>query len=171
MRITTKKGDKGKTDLFKGPRVYKDNLQVEIFGNIDELNSYLGLLKAQSKRRKIKNIVEGIQKDLFLIGSEIGLEPKYMEKLDKKTGKAAVRKVEKLIEGLERKIKVKKDFYLPGQTVESAIIDIARVIARRAERRVVSLSRRKPLKNKNILIYLNRLSDFLFLLARSSEKR
>ncbi len=169
MPITTKKGDQGKTDLFKGKRVYKDNLRVEIFGNIDELNAYLGFAKACSKTKKNKDIIENIQRDLFILCSEIATKPKYAKELEKRISKRQVKKLENLIRDLEKKVKLKGDFYVCGQNLTSASIDIARVIARRTERRVVSLNRKKALSSKNILIYLNRLSDFLYLLSRFAE--
>ncbi len=171
MSITTKKGDQGKTDLFKGEKVYKDNLRVEIVGNIDELNAYLGFAKACNKTKKNKDILEDIQRDLFILGSEIAAKSKYVKELKKIISKRQVKKLENLIRDLEKKVKLKGDFYVCGQNSTSAGIDIARVIARRTERRVVSLLRKKALSNKNILIYLNRLSDFLFLLARVSENK
>ncbi len=167
-KITTKKGDKGRTNLYSGRRVDKDSLQVEALGSIDELNSYLGLLKAQDKRKKIKSIIENIQRDLFLIGAEVAVSTSYRKKLAKKINKKEIDKIERLIKDFEQKISLKKDFSLPGQNLASASTDIARVIARRAERRVVSLWKRKLLRNPSILIYLNRLSDLLFLLARAN---
>ncbi|MCF7874186.1 MAG: cob(I)yrinic acid a,c-diamide adenosyltransferase [Candidatus Omnitrophica bacterium] len=169
MSIVTKNGDKGKTSFYKGKRVYKDHPCVEICGNIDELNSYLGFAKVQLKKRKDKEIINQIQKDLFLICAEIVTKPKQLKKLTKRINKKKVKKIEELIKNLENKIKLKKDFYIPGKNLKSASLDIARAIARRTERRIVSLSRKKSLKNLNILAYLNRLSDFLFLLARTTS--
>jgi ATP:cob(I)alamin adenosyltransferase len=168
MSIVTKRGDRGKTSLPGSRRVYKDNLYVEISGSIDELNSYLGFAKTKLKKNNYKNIVEQIQKDLFLIGPELSMGIKYLKKLDKRISKVQVKRIEKSIKVLENKVKLKKSFYLPGQNPESASLDIARAVARRTERRVVSLNKKRPLKNKDVLIYLNRLSDLLFLLARAT---
>lgn len=171
MSIVTKTGDKGKTSFCKGKKVYKDHLCVETCGNIDELGSYLGFAKVQLKKRKDKEIINQIQKDLFLICAEIVTDPKQIKKITKKIDKEKVKKIEELIKNLETKIKLKKDFYIPGNNLKSSSLDVARAIARRTERRVVSLSKKRPLKNPNILIYLNRLSDLLFILARLSENK
>lgn len=170
MNIVTKKGDKGKTSLYRGKTVYKDELRVEIFGTIDELNSYLGVSKAYSKRKKDRAEIEAVQKDLFIINSEIATESKGLKELKRRINASDVKKIENLINNLAKKIKLGKDFYLSGQNLYSASLDVARAITRRVERRIVSLSKKKQLKNKNILIYLNRLSDFLFLLARQANK-
>lgn len=167
MAIYSKSGDKGKTSLYKGRRVYKDNLGIEALGSIDEVNSYLGLIKACNKFKEVKNIIEGIQKDLISISAEIFAGSKTRKGIRREQ----IEKLEKLIFDSGKKINLKKDFYLPGQNPTSASLDIARVVARKAERRVISLYRKKLLENPNILIYLNRLSDLLFLLARSSEVR
>ncbi|MCF7876796.1 MAG: cob(I)yrinic acid a,c-diamide adenosyltransferase [Candidatus Omnitrophica bacterium] len=171
MSIVTKNGDKGKTSFCKGKRVYKDHPCVEACGNIDELNSYLGFAKVQLKKRKDKEIINQIQKDLFLICAEIVTDPKQVKKITKRIDKGKIKKIEELIENLENKIKLKKDFYIPGKNLKSASLDIARVVARRTERRVVSLNKKSPLKNTDVLVYLNRLSDLLFLLARVSGNK
>lgn len=167
--ITTKKGDKGKTNLYGKKRVDKDDPRVEAFGSIDELSSYLGLLKSQEKRREVKNIIETIQKDLLFVGSEIAIGVKFKEKIAKKITKKEISKLEGLIRDFEQRVVLKKEFYLPGENFQSAVIDIARTIVRKAERRVVVLGKKELLKNSDILIYLNRLSDLFFLLARYSE--
>ncbi len=171
MSITTKTGDKGKTSLYQGGRVSKDNLRVELCGGVDELCSYLGLAKSLLKPKKVKNIIESIQKDLFIIGSEIASETKFLKKLKNKINKADVNRLEKIIKELEAKNKVRsRCFYLPGQNAVSAALDISRTITRRIERRITTSLRKKIIKNNYILIYLNRASDLLFLLARSQEK-
>jgi ATP:cob(I)alamin adenosyltransferase len=171
MSIVTKGGDRGKTSLPGSRRVYKDNLYIEISGSIDELNSYLGSAKAQLKLRKDKEIINQIQKDLFLICAEIVTDSKQIKKITKRINKEKVEKIEELIKKFETKIKLKKEFYIPGKNIESASLDVARAVARRIERRVVSLNKKRPLKNTDVLVYLNRLSDLLFLLARTSENK
>lgn len=171
MGITTKTGDKGKTSLYKGGRVSKDDLRIESCGSLDELCAYLGLVRSILRSKKEKRIIESIQKDLFVIGSEIACPIKLSPKLEKRIGKTNTVKIDEAIEDLEKSKKFKNDsFYLPGESIVSSFLDIARTVTRRVERRITTLLRKKIITNKYILIYLNRASDFLFLLARSQEK-
>jgi len=170
MGIVTKKGDKGKTSLYQGKRVGKDHIRMEACGTIDELSSYLGLAKSMVKSKKIINIIESIQKDLFILDTEIVTEGLALKKLKKRIDSSFVDRLDRVILDLEEKKGLKtKCFQLPGAGSVSSIFDISRTIARRAERRVATLGRKKLLSNKSILIYLNRLSDLLYLLARLSE--
>jgi len=158
MKISTKRGDNGTTSLLYGSRVKKDSLRIEACGALDELNSFLGLCKNRLKNKKWVNLITRIQKDLFLAGSETVCRGNDAFRLRKKIGCGEVRQLERSIEELERRHKCGA-FVLPGANDISAHLDIARTVARRAERRVVAL------------VYLNRLSDLLFLLARSCESR
>ena len=172
MKISTKSGDNGLTSLLCGERVRKDNLRVEMCGALDELNSFLGLSKSLLKDRAARRLIGKVQQDLFAIGSEIAASISYAYKLPNRIEEANVRGLELFIEKLEKKCRSKRSsFILPGKNTLSATLDIARSIARRAERRTVTLSNRGKLKNKHIIIYLNRLSDLLYLLARSCEGR
>ena len=170
MSIVTKKGDKGMTSLYRGRRVSKDHIRIEACGTIDELSSYLGLSKSMIKNRKISNIIESIQKDLFILCTEIVTETKALEKLKKRIDNSFTNYLDKAIKGLEEEKGIRiKCFKRSGENSISSILDICRTIARRAERRVIALRRKRLLSNKHILSYLNRLSDLLFLLARASE--
>jgi len=172
MGIVTKKGDKGKTSLYQGKPVSKDHIRIEVCGTIDELSSYLGLAKSMIKNRKIGGIVESIQKDLFILCAEIVTEAKALGKLKKRIDSSFIDCLDKAILGLENKKGLGvRCFQLPGASPVSSVLDISRTIARRAERRIVTLVRKKLLSNKNILVYLNRLSDLLYLLARLSKNR
>lgn len=172
MSITTKTGDNGKTSLSFGQRVFKDDLRVEAYGTLDELCSFLGLSKSLVKDRATKEIVEDIQRDLFVMGAEIATLPKYFNRLQKRINTGYVVKLEKLIREWESKKKFKACcFYLPGENTISSSFDVSRTIARRAERMLVGLKRKNIIKNSDMVIYLNRLSDLLFLFARNSEKR
>ncbi len=150
----------------------KDHLRIEICGNLDELNSYLGLSKSLIKTKKIKKIIESIQKDLFIIGSEIATEILFINKLKQRIDCKFIKRLEECIDQLEKTRPLTKGcFCLPGKNLPSSTMDIARTITRRLERRVVSLKKRKQLKNGFILIYLNRLSDLLYLLAHKPKKK
>ena len=172
MGIVTKKGDKGKTSLYQGKRVSKDHIRMETCGTIDELSSYLGLAKSMIRNRKIGGIIESIQKDLFILGTEIVTETKTLNKLKRRIDSSFIDCLEKAILDLEEKKGLRiRCFQLPGASSASSVLDISRTIARRLERRVTTLGRKKFLSNKCILIYLNRLSDLLYLLARFSSTK
>ena len=170
MKISTKTGDSGVTSLLYGKRVKKDRLRIEACGVLDELNSFLGLCRSRLKNKKWVSLITRIQRDLFLAGSETVCRGNDAFRLRKKIGHGEVRRLEKSIEELERRHKC-GSFVLPGTNDISAHFDIARTVARRAERRVVALKNRGYVRNSHILVYLNRLSDLLFLLARSCEGR
>ena len=143
---------------------------MEACGTLDELSSYLGLAKSMIKSKNIINIIESIQKDLFILGAEIATEAKALKKLKKRIGNSFIDCLDKVILGLEEKKGLKiKCFQLPGASSISSILDISRTIARRLERRATTLDRKKLISNKYILVYLNRLSDLLYLIARSSK--
>lgn len=167
MGIVTKKGDKGKTSLFAGGFVDKDHVIVEACGTLDELCSFLGMAKSFLKNRSAKNILEDIQNDLFIVGAEVSCKAGLAGRLKKRMNSVYVARLDKIIGKLEKKNQLRKIFCLPGENSLSGVLDVARTIARRAERRVVTLSKKRMLKNPHILVYLNRLSDLLYLLARS----
>ncbi|UCC94555.1 MAG: cob(I)yrinic acid a,c-diamide adenosyltransferase [Candidatus Omnitrophota bacterium] len=172
MNIVTKKGDRGITSLCGGRRVKKDHIRVEVCGMLDELSSFLGLSKSLVNNNEMKKIIGSIQKDLFIIGAEIATESKLIKHLKKRIDNDSIRSLDGIIENLERKRKSKKRcFVMPGSTVISSILDIARTITRRVERKTVALKRRKMLNNPSLFTYLNRLSDLLYLLARSCERK
>ncbi len=167
MSIVTKKGDKGKTSLYQGKMVSKDHIRIEACGSLDELSSHLGLVKSIANRKNIVNLIESIQKDLFILSTEVVTEIKILGKLKKRIDSSFISRLDKSILEIEEKKGLKiKGFRLPGSSPISSILDISRTIARRVERRITTLSRKKLLNNKHILVYLNRLSDLLYLLAR-----
>jgi len=171
MSITTKKGDKGFTCLCGGSKVAKDDIRMDICGSLDELNSFLGVSKVIIKTKNIKLLIESIQKDLFVIGSEIATPLTATKRLKNTIKLKSIQELQQHINSLENKKVIKdKCFSLSGGNLASSSLDVARTIARRLERRVVTLNRRKLLKNRNILVYLNRLSDLLYLLARKYAK-
>jgi cob(I)alamin adenosyltransferase len=164
MPIYTKFGDKGKTALHTGKTVSKGSVRVEAYGNLDELNSFLGIVLSQLKNRRIKKEILNIQNDLFAIGASLaGPGEKGYEKLAQKL-KVRVTEFEKEIDFLTPKMPKLKNFILPsGKT--GSLLHYSRTIARRAERRTVALAEKEQVLSE-ILIYLNRLSDLLFTFAR-----
>ena len=149
----------------------KDDPRIEFEGVLDELCSYLGVCKSLLKNVAIKKHLGSIQKDLFVIGSEVATASRFLKKLSRRVSKTDNEWLYKLIEDIEAKRRPQdRTFILPGENTVSSVLDVSRTIARRAERRAVTLTKKRVLKNPYILIYLNRLSDLLYLMARASEK-
>ncbi len=161
MAIYTRTGDKGKTSLFDGKRVLKSDKKVETYGTVDELNSAIGAASAFIKVRLVNKELEEIQNDLLEIGSSLAVSTALpVDQL-----KDRPQELEKLIDKLTKQLPPLNQFILPGGGKGGSLLHVARTIARRAERRVVSLSRTENIDNI-IIIYLNRLSDLLFTMAR-----
>lgn len=170
MRIYTKTGDLGETGLIGGQRVSKDHMRVEAYGTVDELNSALGIARAQLKHDPfMDSLLTEIQNTLFDMGAEIASPPERAERFavidDEK-----VSTLESAIDTLEEELEPLKQFILPGGSEAAAFLHLARCICRRAERRVATLSTTAPL-NGALLRYLNRLSDLLFVMARAANHR
>ena len=171
MSIRTGKGDKGFTSLlFKG-HISKDSPYIKAVGNLDELNSQLGLIKAKVKSKNEKDIIERIQRAIYVISSEIAIGLEEKKKHGPILKKEDANWVESVVYELEGKVKLKNYFYTPGENELSAIIDIARTVARRAERSVVGLFKKEKIKNENILSYMNCISDILYIMARERGQK
>ncbi len=161
MSIYTRKGDSGKTTNFSGECVDKDCQSIEALGTIDELNSLLGVIASDLADSELKKKIEEVQKELFTIGLEIiGGGKRY-----KQIGSSEVSKLESWINEYEEKMPVLNHFIIPGGDHTAARFHVARTVCRRAERRVVEMGKKEKINGNNI-IYLNRLSDFLFIAAR-----
>lgn len=167
MKIYTKSGDTGETGLFGGDRVSKASLRIEAYGTIDELNSFIGLAVTEILNREVKELLQDLQQKLFTLGSDLATPD------NEKTKKYNIPRVteefyieaEKAIDYFESKLEELKNFILPGGSKAAAHLHICRTVCRRAERRVVELSSSEDI-NKNIVIFLNRLSDLFFVLSR-----
>ncbi len=160
------------TSLYCGERVSKDSVRVDACGTLDELSSFLGLSKSLIKERKDRLIIEDIQRDLFVMCAEIATKPEFLTRLGKKVNKSYVVNLEKIIAQLEKEKALKQScFCLPGGNTVSGSLDVARTVCRRAERLTVKLKKKGTLLNDFILVYLNRLSDLCFLLARAYDKK
>lgn len=176
MKIYTKTGDKGTTALFGGTRVPKDHLRIESYGTIDELNSYIGLIKDQNVDVHTEQSLIKIQHDLFTLGAMLATPP---EKETLKSGKerlnilkineSSTSFLEKEIDAMNNELPQMTHFILPGGHQTVSFCHIARCICRRSERLAVTLDAQEAL-NPDILMYLNRLSDYLFVLARKLSK-
>jgi len=176
MKIYTKTGDKGTTALFGGTRVSKNHLRIESYGTVDELNSYIGLIKDQAIDNQTKHILVKIQNDLFTLGSMLAT-PSEKETL--KNGKErlnipkitseSVTYLENTIDEINSTLPQMTHFILPGGHQAVSFCHIARCVCRRSERLSVELNDLENINNE-ILKYLNRLSDYLFMLARKLSK-
>ncbi len=165
MKIYTKKGDSGHTSLIDGQIVNKHNLSVDAYGTLDELNSFLGLLKDYIKDETIKDILNNIQPKLFSIGSILA-SGKNQDILDKvKIEKKDVEYIESHIDSMNYELPDLKNFIIPGGHKISSYSHVCRSICRRAERRISELNNEQSV-DPNILSYINRLSDFFFVLSR-----
>jgi len=174
MKTFNKRGDKGETSLFLGPRVPKSDPHCEAYGTVDEAVAALGLARALSRKQKIRDILFGVQKDLFVLAGELATPPEAYERLAQKypvITDGDVQRLEGLINDLERMVKMPERFVIPGDSSASAAIHLARATIRRAERRVVSLQKDGQVPNKEVLKYLNRLADLLFTLSMYEETR
>lgn len=166
MKIYTKTGDDGQTGLFGGVRVNKDDPRVEAYGTVDETNALLGVAAAASQSESITRELARIQAELFSLGAELACDPTKRSKLEMPfIDTASIARLEQTIDELDGQLDPLKTFVLPGGTLAAAVLHQARTVCRRAERRVLSVQKTAELK-KELLIYLNRLSDLLFVMAR-----
>ena len=165
MKIYTKTGDKGDTSLFGGQRVPKDALRIEAYGTVDELNSGLGVVRADNANSEIDKILGHVQNQLFCLGADLATPRSTEKKSIKRIEPKDVQALEKSIDSLEPKLKPLRSFILPCGLPTAARLQFARTVCRRAERIVVRLSRNEDI-GEPIIVYLNRLSDLLFVLAR-----
>ena len=173
MKIYTKTGDQGQTGLFGGGRVSKDDPRVEAYGDVDELNAVLGLARALEMMPRIDEVLVPIQRDLFSIGALLSTPD--LEKMHDHLAKAQVddgriRELEQAIDACDRELEPLRAFIVPGGTSKAAALHVARTVCRRAERRVIHLQRNVEIP-QIVVIYLNRLSDLLFTLARVANTR
>ena len=174
MKIYTKKGDEGKTGLYGGARLYKDDIRIESYGTVDELNSSIAVVSAYFHNTEIDIVISEIQSRLFTIGAQLATDPsKSITPLDILDSDILL--LENEIDRMNLSLQPLKAFILPGGSKAIALCHVARTVCRRAERRVVSLLRNEKTNgnSKAIVQYLNRLSDYLFTLARfiASEQK
>ncbi|MEZ2334443.1 cob(I)yrinic acid a,c-diamide adenosyltransferase [Mucilaginibacter sp. RCC_168] len=165
MKIYTKTGDKGFTSLIGGTRVAKHHIRIESYGTVDELNSYIGLIRDQDITDHDKDILKQIQDRLFTIGSSLAADPERSKMVIPDLYMTDVELLEQEMDAMNEKLPELRHFILPGGNNTISFCHIARCICRRAERITVHLAEESPVDEK-VNIYLNRLSDYLFTLAR-----
>ncbi len=165
MKIYTKTGDSGTTSLFGGKRVSKSELRIEAYGTVDELNAHIGLVRDQPVNAATKDVLIEIQDRLFTIGSILATEPGNTRVKTPTLAEADIQFLEKQIDNMEATLPPMKSFVLPGGHPSVSFCHIARTVCRRAERLVIALNQQESVDQLAIK-YLNRLSDYLFVLSR-----
>ncbi|HEX6223813.1 MAG TPA: cob(I)yrinic acid a,c-diamide adenosyltransferase [Chryseolinea sp.] len=165
MKIYTKTGDQGTTALFGGKRVSKSDLRIDAYGTVDELNSFIGLVRDQEVNQKRKDELIQIQNTLFIIGAVLATEPGNVKVKVPALSEGQIHFLEKEIDVMEAELQPLRSFILPGGHTSISLCHVARTVCRRAERISTALHEQEQV-DKLVLKYLNRLSDYLFVLSR-----
>jgi cob(I)alamin adenosyltransferase len=174
MKIYTRTGDRGDTGLFGGGRVSKNHPRVEAYGEVDELNATIGFARSVEAMPRVDEVLVPIQRDLFSIGALLATpdREKMRQHLEKaRIDDQRIGELERAIDDGDRELEPLRAFVMPGGTPKSAALHLARTVCRRAERRVVALADSESDIPPLVVIYLNRLSDLLFTLARVANRR
>ena len=169
MKIYTKKGDSGYTSLIGGTRVAKHHLRIESYGTVDELNSYMGLIRDHNENPELKEVILEVQDRLFTIGSQLAADPEKSKMKLPEVYESDVKFLEDQIDKMDEELEPMRSFVLPGGHPVISSTHIARCVCRRAERITVHLAENETV-DEIIMRYLNRLSDFLFTLSRKLSK-
>ena len=173
MPIYTRSGDDGTTGLLFGGRVSKSDLRCDAYGMADQAVSALGLARALSNDDRVKEIILEIQREMFTLGAELATLPENMEQFAKYFKAISAERIDQLeayIDELNEKVELPPKFIIPGASAASGDLDLARTALRTAERRIVELDARDTIPNPNILKYVNRLADLLFMLGRYEDR-
>ncbi len=168
MKIYTKTGDEGDTGLQGGKRISKSSERIRAYGNVDEVNSVLGLVLSHKIDQDVEELIKKIQNELFVLGSD--LSNPDMDDKQNRISKNMIEDLEKKIDEYEKELPLLSNFILPGGANSASLIQLARTVTRRAETNVVSLSNTEKI-NTECQVYLNRLSDLLFVIGRVLNKR
>lgn len=169
MKIYTRKGDSGETSLVGGQRVPKDALRIEAYGSVDELNALLGVVRATKPTGEIDNLVRQLQEELFVLGADLATPQSEQSKKIPRIEQRHIDFLERQIDRMDGQLTPLTTFILPGGSQTGAQLHVARTVCRRAERLTVRLSKQEAI-NPLTVVYLNRLSDLLFTLARYANK-
>jgi len=175
-KIYTKTGDDGRTGLFGGGRVSKDHVRVEAYGDVDELNAVIGVARSVEMMPRVDEVLAPVQRDLLAIGALLATPhpEKHKEELEKaRISDTRIAQLEQAIDDGELELETLKAFILPGGTPKAAALHVARTVCRRAERAIIRLqgSEKENAVPPVVIVYLNRLSDLLFVLARVANRR
>lgn len=169
MSITTRNGDGGRTRLYSGEEVAKDAPEVNACGDLDELGSLLGVARLHAARSETRQTLLDIQRALFIVAAEVATRRDRVDMLAARVDEGMVTALDRACTGLEARIEMPGGFVIAGGNAAGAYLDLARAVARRCERRIIGLSRRTGMDNPALLAWVNRLSDYLWLLARLEE--
>jgi len=170
MKIYTRGGDTGETGLLSGERVQKDDPRVKTYGSLDELQSHLGLARSLTDEEIVGSVLYEIQRDIFVAGSELASAPERLSHLRRRLGTPEVSRLEEIIDAFTDRYGLPQGFVVPGRSPDSAALHVARAVCRRCERLIVLLNRQTR-AYAELIVYFNRLSDLLFVLAWSLEVR
>src|SRR5437588_2914818 len=168
-KVTTGTGYTGHTGLLGEQRVPKYDPRPATFGTVDEATSALGLARAMAQDAKVKQIIYQVQQELYLLMGELATPPENYEKMGLRMTAEHVKRLEQVEEALKQEVEIPNKFIIPGDAVDGAALDLARTIIRRAERMAVKLLHDGIIQNGEVVRYLNRLSDLVFILARYIE--
>jgi cob(I)alamin adenosyltransferase len=172
VKIYTKRGDDGTTGLLYGGRIGKDDPRTEAYGTTDEAVAALGVARVHIADSQLADLVLRLQRELFVVGAELATATENADKLtpgETQVTSDMVEELERLIDAYTARIRMPQEFIIPGESRGSAFLDVARAVIRRAERRVVEAQGAGLVKNNEVVRYLNRLSDLVFVLARYEE--
>jgi cob(I)alamin adenosyltransferase len=166
-KIYTRGGDKGKTSLVGGFRVPKTHLRIEAYGTVDELNSFIGLLIAEVEDQDTRDLLQFVQSKLFTVGSYLATDPSKTEyKIESQITGDSIKKIEEAIDRIDDRLPKLQSFVLPGGSRSAALAHVCRTVCRRAERKIYHLAEAETVEEP-VLVFMNRLSDLLFVIARS----
>ena len=168
-KVTTGTGDTGYTGLLGEQRVPKYDPRPDTFGTVDEATSALGLARALTSNTEVKQIIYQVQQELYLLMGELATPPENYEKMGLRMTPEHVQRLEQVENALKAEVEIPNKFIIPGDTPDGAALDLARTIIRRAERMAVKLLHDGVIQNGEVVRYLNRLSDLIFILARYIE--
>ncbi len=170
MKIYTKTGDRGETSLFGGGRVRKDAARIAAYGSVDELNAAVGYAASLQTDGTLTETLKGIQRDLFILGADLATPLQVKSSSVVRIDRTQIDRLERSIDAVETELEPLRAFILPGGSPAASALHIARTVCRRAEREVVALAQSEEI-NSLAIVHLNRISDFLFVLARLANKR
>ncbi|MCL1944069.1 MAG: cob(I)yrinic acid a,c-diamide adenosyltransferase [Candidatus Azobacteroides sp.] len=171
MKIYTKTGDKGTTGLIGGTRVAKNHIRLDAYGTIDELSGFIGLLKTEIEEKETSGFLDFIQQKLFVIGSYLATDTERTDVLpESRIWGNDIALIEQQIDRMDEELPPVNDFILPGGTKSAALSHVCRSVCRRAERCMTSLSEHFSLQDENPFVFINRLSDYFYILARKENQ-